>query len=229
MSTLFPRGIDRDRSTARAHRIDRAGLSLIEVAVSLILVSTILLVSITASANLMRNSNASQSALRAHELAGILLDEISTRALSDGDSDAVFGVESDEDAANRQTFDDVDDYSGYTQTSPTYLNGQSIDGFDTWTIQINVSPAITTASGITTTNDPDDPLRLVTVVCSSPGHQQTGMPLVTRQSILLSAAGDSHPADLSYEKSRQLELTFSPDRKITVVSPLRNHPSPTTN
>ncbi|MGB7346807.1 MAG: hypothetical protein WBD20_21475 [Pirellulaceae bacterium] len=207
----------------------RTGLTLIEVTISLILVSTILLVSITASANLMRNSNHANTASQAHELAGLLLDEISSQAFADSEANSIYGIEPDEDAANRMTFDDADDYDQYEQTPPTFRDGQAISGFDNWTISVSVTPASAQNSGITTTTNDADPLRLVTVTCKSPVLSQTGDSLTRRQSILMSATSENSNINDSYERMRKLDLTFSPDRKITIIAPLRNHPTPVAN
>jgi type II secretory pathway pseudopilin PulG len=204
----------------------RTGLTLIEVTISLILVSTLLLVSITASANLIRSSNRNNTAISASELAGVLLDEIVAMQFADPVSSTdTFGIETDEDVADRTTFDDIDDYHLYSQSAVTYRDGQSIDGFAGWTFQVNVAPATATASGITPTSDVSDPLRLVTVSCNSPSNGTTDVALTRSESILVSQTSDRPTIEQSHERLRALKLQFADGREVSVVSPLLNHPS----
>jgi type II secretory pathway pseudopilin PulG len=211
-----------------SHR--RAGLTLIEVTISLILVSTLLLISITASANLLRSSNRNSTAISATEIAGVLLDEIAAMHFADPvSSTTTFGIEADEDATDRATLDDIDDYHLYTQSAATYRNGQPINEFAGWTYEVTVTPATATATGITTSGDASDPLRLVTVSCTSPSNGTTDISLTHSESILVSQTDDRPAIEHSHERLRALNLQFSDGREISVVSPLLNHPPAATN
>ena len=78
--------------------------------ISIVLVSTILLVSINASASLLRNNSQQRNTNSSTHLAAQILDEVSSMDFRDR-VDPVFGIESDENASDRNTFDDVDDYA----------------------------------------------------------------------------------------------------------------------
>ena len=201
----------------------RRGLSLIEVIVSLVLVSTILLVSITASANLMRDRSTIRSAMRAQELAGEILDEISVRSFREPDDDSVFGPEPDEDPIDRATFDDIDDYDQYVDSPPTYRDGVVIDGYTGWTFQINVNPAESTDLGIVTSSDNDAPLRLITITCTATNGA------TTTESILISEISSNLEENTTFDRMRRVNLDFSVDRAINVSVPLRNQPTPVSN
>ncbi len=200
------------------------GLTLLEVVVCLILVSTIVLVSITASANLMKNKAASMDAIDGRELAFQILDEVTAVDFQDADQDRVYGREASETALNRTDFDDVDDYNGYVSSPPTHRDGSAIAGFDSWSFSISVSRAEPARQGITVSADDAAPLRLVTVTCTAPGGATNS------ESMLISEVPSNLPANHAYEKWRRLTLTFSNQRKIDVSVPLRNKPDPgTTN
>ena len=194
----------------------RCGVTLIEITVALILVSTVLLVSLTASANLLRNTAQRRAAIDAEELGGQILDEISALDFEDR-ATPQFGLEPDETASDRTTYDDVDDYHGYVSDPPTHRDGTTIAGLDGWTFSVTVKPAEPVANGIITSDDDTKPLRQITVVCSAPDGSQRNVSTVV----------SSVPSDISdatsFERLRRLTLRF-PDREVTVTVPLRNAP-----
>ena len=194
----------------------RFGLTLIEILVSILLVSMVLIVSLSASANLLRNDHQQQTNTRLDDLSAIIMDEITSRHFQDPDT-PIFGIESDESSASRLTLDDVDDYHNYTQSTPTYRNGDAITGFDGWSISVNVSPATVDSTGVVTSVDNNDPLRMITLTCTSPdGEQTTSRAIVSNTPIDL-------PDSVPIELWRKLDLNFA-DRTISVTAPLRNQP-----
>ena len=199
----------------------RRGLTLIEVIVSLILVSTILLISITASANLFRDQSQQRESVRAHELAGIFLDEISVRDFRDPDRNVTFGLEDDEVASDRLTFDDTDDYHAYTVNPPTYHDNTIIEGFNNWTVQVTVQPHTSDRGGISAASGSDAPLRLITVECTSTNGESVA------ESILVSEITSNISVNTAHDRLRRVNLSFSPDRQITVSVPLHNKPTVT--
>ena len=196
----------------------RRGLTLLEVIISLLLTTTIVLVSVTASANLYRNQAVSADEHLARELAFQILDEVTSTDFQDGDNDRVFGNEASESTTNRSAFDDVDDYDGYTASPPTHRDGSTIVGLENWSLSVSVSKADTVASGIVASTADDAPLRLVTVTCTSPAGA------VSSESMLVSEVPSNIPDNTSFDKWRHLQLTFPDQRKVDVVAPLRNQP-----
>lgn len=198
----------------------RRGVTLIEVMVSIVLVSTILLVSLAASANLMRNDHERRSRNDGHQLAAQILDEVSSMDFRDR-IDPVYGLESGETATDRTTFDDVDDYHNYSSTPPTHRDGTAIVGYDGWSFSVDVYPANPDATGITTTDaGVRSPLRIIEVLCTAPDG------VTTNDGMLVSDTPHDITATTSYERWRRIKLTL-PDREITVTAPLRNRPDPT--
>ena len=197
--------------------LQRFGVSLIEVMVSMVLISTLMLVSLTATGNLLRTDVQQRDENQGQQLAAQFLDEVSSMDFRDR-IDPIHGLESDENAKDRQTFDDVDDYNRYTATPPTHRDGTTINNYDGWSIAVSVIAADPDATGITTiSSDLDSPLRIITVVCTSPAGTSV------QASTMVSNVPNNNPDTNSYEKWRRVQLTF-PDRVIDVTAPLRNNP-----
>ena len=197
----------------------RAAVTLIEVTISIVLVSTILLVSITASSNLRRNHHDARDDNHGLSIAHQFLDEISAMDFRDS-VDPVFGLESGESATDRTTFDDVDDYHNYSQNPPTHRDGSAIAGADNWSISVSIVAADPDSSGVVTVGaTPTSPLRIVTVTCTAPSGESVD------SSTLVSEVPSDRPVASSYERWRRVKLQFS-NRDVEITAPLRNQPDP---
>lgn len=111
----------------------RRAISLAECVIAVALVGLMLttaLNSSTASRNAMNNAADVQ---RATLLANDLLDEILRCAYEDETGGGSLGVNSGENATQRWTFDDVDDYHGWTSTPPRRRDGTSMTQYAGWT------------------------------------------------------------------------------------------------
>nr|WP_143548262.1 hypothetical protein [Rhodopirellula sp. SM50] len=198
----------------------RIGLSMLEVIVSLTLVATIMLVSLNASANMMRNRVTAGQAVQGQLLAGYFLDEISCLDFRESSDDALFGPEPGESASNRSSFDDVDDFAGFHQDIPTFRDGGAIPDFDAWTVDVSVIPLSGLGSGFQIVADANSQFRLVAVTVTGPdGSSQT-------YRMVKSITPSDRPVTQSFERLRRLELRFPGDRRLNVVVPLRNTPAP---
>ena len=196
------------------------GLTLIEVVVSTLLVSTILLASLNASATFQRNQSAARERISGRELGNQILDEITCRDFRDR-VEPGFGVEADESTDDRGTFDDVDDYHLYSESTPTHRDGSKIAIFDGWSYSISVLAVEADTNGITTSGASiDSPMRLIVVQCTSPSGDDVD------SGALVCDRGTDALETTSYEVWRRVRLTFS-DREIDVTTPLRNQPEPT--
>ncbi|MEM8668356.1 MAG: hypothetical protein AAGG48_12635 [Planctomycetota bacterium] len=197
------------------------GLTLIEVVVSILLVSTILLASLGASAAMKRNQSAARDRNIGRELGRQILGEITCRDFRDR-KDAAFGLELDEFANDRTTFDDVDDYHNYVQSTPTHRDGSLDRRFEGWRYQVSVTPVEFDTNGVTTTGaSVDSPLRLIRVDCTSASGE------TVQATMLISARSLDVDASTSYEVWRRVTLDFG-DRQIDLTTPLRNQPIPET-
>lgn len=206
----------------RSHQcIDRSAVTMVEVLMSLVLVTTILLVCLTASANLLRNGVQEHNSSEGKDLAYMIMDEISAMDLQDREH-PVFGLEPNEDATDRTTFNDVDDYHGFSMSPPTYRDGTLISGFDGWTVSVSISTADADVTGITTvSSNTDSLLRVIAVTCTTPDGSNIDA------ATLVSGVTTNLPSTESYDRWRRTKLTFPDGREVHVTAPLRNQPQPT--
>lgn len=128
----------RRRPLRQTHRHARA-FSLLEVVISLFLVATIMVVALeglTASTmGRTHNGNRARALLLAHSL----LEEIVAQAYLEPDDTADFGPESGEAVdGTRSTFDDVDDYDGWSASPPQNSDGSDLPIPDDWTRTVEV-------------------------------------------------------------------------------------------
>jgi Tfp pilus assembly protein PilV len=117
----------------------RSGFSLIEVAISSILVGSILVTAMSTVGAVLRFRSSSSDSGRAALLATDLLAEISGQPYSDPNQTPVLGKESGE--TTRAQFDDVDDYDSWTETPPKNRAGTNLTGFTGWTRSVTVARA----------------------------------------------------------------------------------------
>lgn len=193
---------------------------MLEVVVSLFLVATILLVSLTASANVMRNRASAVTSVQGQILAGYFLDEISSLEFRDLSDDALFGPEPDESDSDRTSFDDVDDYHGFSQVTPTFRDGQSILGYDNWSVRVRINPLGISESTLRFVPDLSSQIRLIGVSVTSPqGETSTFRSMVSITPL-------DRPPSSSFERVRRVDVHFSDDRRLQIVVPLRNTPPP---
>lgn len=128
-----------NRLTSSQTNARRRGFSLLEVVISLFLVSTIMVVALEAltAATSGRASNGNQ-ALAAH-LASALLQEILDHPYLEPDDTADFGPETGETTSGtRAAFDDVDDYHDWSASPPESKDGTDLDLSTDWARKVTV-------------------------------------------------------------------------------------------
>ena len=217
------RGGDRCNSEpSPGRRRARAGVTLVEVVVSTILVATVLLISITASANLLRNQSRQFAAVDSVEVLSRLLDEVTAMEFREPDGESTFGPEPDEPPGDRQHFDDVDDYHGLQMSPPTHRNGSPIEGFETWSAEFTVVRARSSGDGVAPVDDVDGdaPLRIITAALVDPTGRRW------EQSAWVADVPVAVPEDEAYERLRHIELRFPGRPDVNLTVPLRNRPAP---
>jgi hypothetical protein len=109
------------------------------VAVSSILVGSIMVASLSTVGAVMRFRSSTSDTVRAALLAADLLAEIQNQAYADPNQTPVFGKETGE--TTRAQFDDVDDYDSWTESPPKNRAGSSLTGFTGWTRSVTVARA----------------------------------------------------------------------------------------
>ena len=120
------------------------GFSMVEAVFCVVLVGGLVVVSLdTLGASKMAQRNLGVRAL-GQLLASSLISEIMNQSYSDPNEASIFGIELSEILASRPSFDDVDDYHGWTASPPQNRDGTVIPGLTGWsqTVQIQrVDPA----------------------------------------------------------------------------------------
>ncbi len=130
LSTV-PRSGKRWSTAARA-------LTLIEVVISTLVVSVTLIAALHAVGGARLARQVSDDRARAMTVAEDLMSEILLRAYDDPQGTGVFGPDPGEDAKQRATFDDVDDYDRWTESPPTDAAGTALPGLNGWERRVQV-------------------------------------------------------------------------------------------
>ncbi len=159
----------------------RSGFSLLEVMISLFLVGTIMVVALealtAATAGRTRNGNQAQGVL----LAQSLLQEILDHPYLEPDDTAVFGPETSETAAGtRATFDDVDDYHGWSASPPESKDGTDLSLSSDWTRKVEVQWVQPNDMDVDASSD--DGLKQVIVSVEYKGNEVAMLSAVVTQS-----------------------------------------------
>lgn len=149
------------------------GVTLIEVAISTVLVGVVLVASLETLGGSMRTTRAAADTIDAYNVLGMMLNEVRSAPFEDPDGNtAGLGIEADEPSSptDRLAFDDADDYAGYTSTPPTSPDGTSIAGYDGWTQTFTVTylEADPSDRDLRTTTLIDEGLRLIACELTNP-------------------------------------------------------------
>lgn len=107
-------------------KIERSGLSLMEVTVSTVLVGLIIVGSMRCLSTAVATADASASHTLAVLLAEELMEEVLQQDYSEPDDTPVFGIEGAEAASSRDAWDDVDDYDGWQASPPEDASGNIV-------------------------------------------------------------------------------------------------------
>jgi hypothetical protein len=141
-------------------RTTRRGVGMVEAAVATVIVGIMLVAAMTTVDASLRMGNATAERSHASAFGALLMSEILRVRYEEPVDSVGFGVESPETSASRATWDDVDDYNGFEQFSPTNASGAEVEGARNWTWKAAVARV-----------DPADPSRAVSV--------ETGLKRVT--------------------------------------------------
>ena len=165
---LFPRNAAPPSSKAA-----RSGLTLVEVSISTLIVGMLMLASLQSVANIGRTWTATNQLVDGQGLAQELIREILAQSYSDPtDPNATtWGLESGE--TTRATFDDIDDYSGWTESPVKNAAGTALTGYTGWTRSVTVQKLATSGYTVLANGAADQGLRAITVTVTSPTGRTT--------------------------------------------------------
>jgi hypothetical protein len=139
-------------------------MTLVEVAVSSILVGFVMVAALQAVGQSKLAQRMTADVAIADTLATALVEEVLRLPFCEpGATDTSIGPESGETNSLRQSLDDVDDYHGLSETPPAAIDGSVLAGGDGWTRTVSVvwiNPTTRVVSAAPTS------LKQVTVTCS---------------------------------------------------------------
>ena len=118
----------------------RAAFSLIETAISVLLVGVLMVAALQAMGASRRREGETVDRLIGQQLASALINEILLQDYREPEADeaSIFGPEMGESTGNRALFDDVDDYAGWSSSPPEDRSGNALAGLAGWTRSASV-------------------------------------------------------------------------------------------
>lgn len=143
---------------------------------SLVIVGIMLTAAMTVAGQAARTRQAQQEAQRGEGLARQLLTEIETKLYQQ--PNAVTLLLGPELLETRATYNDVDDYNGWSESPPAYANGSAIPGFTGWTRAVKVEWVTTNGllqPGTFSTSLTETGLKRITVTVTSPSGKVTSI------------------------------------------------------
>ncbi|HET6249155.1 MAG TPA: hypothetical protein VFE47_15785 [Tepidisphaeraceae bacterium] len=156
---------------------------MIEACVSVVLVGVLLAAAMSVAAQSARTRYAQKDMTRGMSLARQLLAEIVQDSYEQpGATTSILGPEAGE---TRQTFNDVDDFNGWSESPPADVTGTPIPGFTGWSRAVKVEWVTPLPGGNTfTTSAVETGLKRITVTVTAPsGLISTAVALRSRYSI----------------------------------------------
>ncbi|MBL8764523.1 MAG: hypothetical protein JNM07_09680 [Phycisphaerae bacterium] len=145
----------------REHRpARRRGFSLVEAAISVVLVGGVVVASLGGISAALRSARAASDRARASQLAGDLMTEILSCPVDDpllpsGVTDAPPTT------VDRRSCNDIDDYAALADTPPKDRDGTPISGYTSWSRRVTVQWVL--AATPETPSNADTGLRRITV------------------------------------------------------------------
>jgi prepilin-type N-terminal cleavage/methylation domain-containing protein len=131
-------------------RIQSRGFTLVEAAISIVLVSVLLVAALNTMGAARLGQRNTLARGRAHLLAEDLMAEIMRQSYADPESvgfvdltdpsliPSGLTIDSGESGGSRIDFDDVDDYHGWTATPPEQKDGTTIPNLTGWTRSVSI-------------------------------------------------------------------------------------------
>jgi prepilin-type N-terminal cleavage/methylation domain-containing protein len=139
----------------------RSAFTLVEVLMTILVISVGLVASMRAMPVLIEVSRATHEQLLAQQLAGEMLAEISMLPYEDPNTTPGFGPESGEATTTRADFDDIDDYHGWTESPPQRKDGSLVPDADGFTRSVTVQNVLTSDFTTAVSNGGSDAKRII--------------------------------------------------------------------
>jgi MSHA pilin protein MshD len=169
---LMPSNGTPNRCRRLQRRRREGGFTLVEVVISSVVVSLMLVAALTTLGTVARDYGVTREYQVGRLLGETLMAEILQQSYVDVNDPSGFGVETGEGTATRVDFDDLDDYDGWSSNPPEGKDGSAVSGTDGWTRSVTVQWADVLDPG--TDMGSDSGLKRIEVsVTSSQGKQYT--------------------------------------------------------
>lgn len=168
-----------------AHHRRARGFTLIEAAVATLIVAVMVSAAISVVGGAARGAALEREWRRGQALASALMAESLAASFSDPQGGSAFGIDSGELSSDRSTFDDVDDFDGYSDTGAITHKGEKIVWAADWDRRVEVVN-VDIADPAKALNDEDDTgLRRITVTVVSPrGESRSMVALKSRDGVI---------------------------------------------
>jgi Tfp pilus assembly protein PilV len=114
-----------------------SGMSLVEVVMSSVIVSGMLLAALNSVGSAKKAEQENVDRVKASHLAHGLVAEILSLEYAEPDGGIL--LEKDTGETTRNTFDDVDDYNAWTESPPADINGLALTGLTGWSRNVTVN------------------------------------------------------------------------------------------
>ena len=137
---LKPRNMIVLKKNCRIRMIgDRAGLTLVEVAIATLIVGFLIVPTVMVFSSVAQSYYRNSSRDLAFHACNALLGEIMSLEYQDPQNGSTtLGPEADETTTNRSDFDDIDDYDSWSETSIQMRDGTGITGLETYSRSVSV-------------------------------------------------------------------------------------------
>jgi type II secretory pathway pseudopilin PulG len=126
--------------TARSHgsRRPRHGFTIVEAVMSMVVASVMIVAAVNAISVFSKANTLQKDQYRASMLARRLMTEIEQCLYVDPANTGTLGPEAGESTGSRSGFNDVDDYTGWSESPPQNKDGSVILGYTGWTRAVTV-------------------------------------------------------------------------------------------
>ena len=191
----------------------RRGISLVEAVISMLIVAIMAVAALqtVGSSAVARQTQASQR--RGPALASQLMAEILPNHYSEPDETPQFGRETGESSLSRSSYDDVDDYNGWSSSPPAANDATAMSDLSGWARSVTVQ--YVAPDNLTTVVGSDQGVKRITVTVTDPRGRESVL------TALRSSYGVyDHPpaADTTYVSWVGLELQIGDDKETRVIA-----------
>lgn len=202
----------------------RRGVSIAEVAISSLLIGTIMIASLNALGMVQRTWGVTANQGSGWSLGQALLGEMNATSYMDPDepSNENLGLNAGETGSTRADFDDIDDYDDWTESPPQLKGGTVLTDFTGWTRSVDIKK-VSNGNPLTERGDNfhEQGIRKITITVTSPDGEVTTL-IVFRSN--WGAVEQAAPYDTTVVTGVEMTMqTSSMTRSITDGISLPNH------